>query len=375
MKLIRFVIITHVTHSQNKHQYFGYAPYVREMNIWLKYVDEVIVVGPFLKQEPTIIDLAYKHGKIDFRKVSNINFTNFKNSLISFFKLPVVSWQIFLAMKTADHIHLRCPGNIGLLGCFIQIFFPNKQKTAKYAGNWDPMSKQPWTYKLQKYILNNTFLTRNMQVLVYGEWENQSKNTIPFFTATYSETEKEIIHKPDFNESIAFLFVGSLVVGKNPIYAIKLVQKLIEKGYKATLDLYGEGIERGILEEYIQNNQLGEYIVLQGNQNQETVKKAYQKKHFVILPSKSEGWPKAVAEGMFWGCIPVASKISCVPLMLDYGNRGVILEMDLEKDEIQLSEILKDEKIFFTKSKLATEWSQNYTIDVFETEIKKLLVK
>ncbi|MBF7090606.1 glycosyltransferase [Flavobacterium sp. ALJ2] len=372
---MKLVIITHVVHRQNKDQYFGYAPYVREMNIWLKHVDEVIVVGPFLKQEPTIIDFVYKHDKIDFRKVSNINFTSFKDSLISFFKLPVLFWQIFLAMKDADHIHLRCPGNIGLLGCFVQIFFPNKQKTAKYAGNWDPVSVQPWTYKLQKYILNNTFLTRNIKVLVYGEWENQSKNILPFFTATYSETEKEIIQKPDFNETIAFVFVGSLVVGKNPMYAIKLVQKLIANGYKATLDLYGEGIERGVLEKYIQNNQLGNHIVLQGNQNHETLKKAYQKNHFVILPSKSEGWPKALAEGMFWGCIPVASKISCIPFMLDYGNRGIMLEMDLEEDESKLSEILECEKIFFTKSKLAVEWSRNYTIDILETEIKKLLVK
>ena len=36
-----------------------------------------------------------------------------------------------------------------------------------------PKSKQPWTYKLQKWILSNTFLTRNMQVLVYGEWESE----------------------------------------------------------------------------------------------------------------------------------------------------------------------------------------------------------
>jgi hypothetical protein len=34
-------------------------------------------------------------------------------------------------------------------------FFPNKPKTAKYAGNWDPKSKT-WTYMQQK-ILSNTF--------------------------------------------------------------------------------------------------------------------------------------------------------------------------------------------------------------------------
>ena len=43
---------------------------------------------------------------------------------------------MYKAMKWADHIHLRCPGNIGLLGCIVQIAFPKKVKTVKYAGNW-----------------------------------------------------------------------------------------------------------------------------------------------------------------------------------------------------------------------------------------------
>ena len=70
---------------------------------------------------------------------------------------------------------------MGLIGAIVNILFPNKQKTAKYAGNWDPKSKQPWSYRLQKWILSNTFLTKNMQVLVYGEWPNQTKNIKPFF--------------------------------------------------------------------------------------------------------------------------------------------------------------------------------------------------
>jgi glycosyltransferase involved in cell wall biosynthesis len=276
-------------------------------------------------------------------------------------------------MKNADHIHLRCPGNMGLIGCIVQILFPKKTKTAKYAGNWNPKSNQPYTYKIQKWILSNTFLTRNMKVLVYGDWENQSKNIKPFFTATYSEHEKENIQKTSFSDTIEFIFVGSLVSGKNPLYAIKVVHKLIKKGYQASLNVYGEGSERSYLESYIKTNNLENFIVLHGNQNSEIVKKAYQKSHFVILPSKSEGWPKAIAEGMFWGCVPVASKVSCVPFMLDYGNRGILLHMDLDKDVSQIINVAENENTFFAKSKLSAEWSQNYTTDFFETEIKKLL--
>lgn len=374
-KRMKFAIITHVLHTQSKNQYFGYAPYIREMNIWLKYVDEVIIIAPLTIGEPEVIDLDYRHTNINFIKVSAFNFTNFKTILSSIFKLPVIIRKIFAVMKNADHIHLRCPGNMGLIACFIQILFPKKVKTAKYAGNWDPQSQQPFSYKLQKWILNNTFLTRNMTVLVYGNWSSQSRNIKPFFTATYAESEKEIITKTNFDSKINFIFVGSLVSGKNPLYALKLVQYLQENGYNVMLNFYGAGPERNVLEHYIHINNLENIIVLHGNQNKEIVKKAYQKSHFVVLPSKSEGWPKAIAEGMFWGCVPVASKVSCVPFMLDYGNRGVVLEMNLEKDVNNIKEIISDEKNFINKSKLSAQWSQNYTTDVFEAEIRKLLIK
>ncbi|OXA92229.1 glycosyltransferase family 4 protein [Flavobacterium hercynium] len=371
---MKFAIITHVVHIKDNNHYLGYAPYVREMNIWLKYVDDVIIVGPVEKKAPSTIDIAYEHDKVHFRKIPNISFTSIKNIFISLFKLPVILWQIFWAMKSADHVHLRCPGNIGLLGCFVQILFPSKIKTAKYAGNWDPKSKQPWTYKLQKYILNNTFLTRNMQVLVYGNWENQSKNVKSFFTATYSDDEKKSIEKSNYDVT-EFIFVGSLVQGKNPLYAIQLVEGLIKKEKSVVLNIYGEGIEREALENYIEKNQLERFVFLQGNQTLETVKNAYQKSHFVVLPSKSEGWPKAVAEGMFWSCIPVATSVSCLPYMLDYGNRGILLTMNLEQDLRQIDEILINKDNLVAKSKLAKEWSQQYTTDVFESEIKKLVSK
>lgn len=371
---MRFAIITHVSHIKKENDYFAYAPYIREMNIWFKYIDEVIIVAPLKNAKPTEIDIPYQHNKIDFRTVPDFNLTNFKNVLSSVFKLPIIFWRIFWAMKSADHIHLRCPGNMGLIGCFVQVLFPNKIKTAKYAGNWHPQSKQPFTYKMQKWILSNTFLTRNMTVLVYGDWSNQSKNIKPFFTATYSDSEKESIQKTGFDSIIEFIFVGSLVSGKNPIYAIKIMQQLIEKGFNVTLNLYGEGSERNNLENCIQTNNLEKFILLHGNQNKEIIKKAYQKSHLVILPSKSEGWPKAIAEGMFWGCVPVATRISCLPSMVDYGNRGILLEMDLDKDVNMIKEIISDEKTFLTKSRLAMQWSQNYTTDLFETEIKKLLV-
>ncbi|OOG71469.1 glycosyltransferase [Flavobacterium sp. A45] len=370
-----FAIITQVPHVFEKGIYLSYEPYVREMNIWGKHLDELIIVAPIIQTEKTAIDIPYNHEKINFFKIEAISLLGFKAILKAIIKIPKICLQIFKAMSQADHIHLRCPGNIGLLGCLVQILFPRKPKTAKYAGNWDPKAKQPWSYRLQKWILGNTFLTRNMQVLVYGEWEGSTKSIKPFFTASYTETEKSPITKLDLKRTINFVFVGTLSLGKNPLYAIQLVEKLYDKGHKVSLDLYGDGAEHRILENYIASNGIDKYIVLKGNQNQETIKKAYESSHFVILPSKSEGWPKVLAEGMFWGCVPIATKVSCIPFMFGDDERGILLEMNLEKDVKQLETILNDELGFDSKREKASDWSRKYTLDVFEDEIKKMLLQ
>ena len=368
-----FAIFTYVPHVFEQNRYFAYAPYVREMNVWTKHVDELLIVAPKSESNKTPIDICYDHKNIYFIGIDTFDILSVKAIFKAIFKIPKISWQIFVAMKKSDHIHLRCPGNIGLIASLIQILFPNKPKTTKYAGNWDPKSKQPLSYKFQKWILSNTFLTRNMQVLVYGEWEGSSKNIKPFFTATYHESEKTPIQNRDLKSQIIFIFVGALVSGKRPLYAIRLVESLYRKGFDVVLNLYGEGLERNYLEEYIIQNNLEEIISLKGNQTQETVKKAYEQSHFVILPSESEGWPKAVAEGMFWGCVPLATTVSCVPFMLNYGNSGVLLNLDLEKDILQIESLLKNENLYKSMSEKANEWSQKYTLDVFEEEIKTLL--
>lgn len=369
-----FVIITHVPHLLQKKQYFAYAPYVREMNSWIRNADEVILVAPITKSAKATIDASYKHENIELMPIAGFDVLSLKTILLSMYKIPKISWQIYKAMQKADHIHLRCPGNIGLIGCLVQIVFPKKRKTAKYAGNWDPQSKQPWSYRLQKWLLSNTFLTKNIQVLVYGEWKGRTKNIKPFFTATYSEADKLPFTQKNLERGISFVFVGALVKGKNPLYAIQLVEKLVQRGYTISLALYGEGLERKVLADYIISNGLEDYIELKGNQSQSVLKEAYQHSHFVILPSASEGWPKAIAEGMFWGCVPLSTAVSCLPYMLDYGRRGVLLEMDLEKDQAQMVLLLENQLDYNEKQKKAADWSRAYTLDVFEKEVGDLLL-
>lgn len=414
-----------------------YAPYEKEMQLWAKHADTIQFCCPIWREDKKLLIAPVSFEVEKVVELQEFDITSFSNKLKAIPLALVALVKIFKAMKQADHIHLRCPGNIALLACLVQILFSNKQKTAKYAGNWDPKSQQPWSYRLQKWILSTTFLTRNMQVLVYGEWPNQTKNIKPFFTATYgvdeiqnsefriqnkwslpaqskttennfdsAQSDREDNHslslpaqsittKNDFdsaqsdkkdNNSLSlraesrtnenqfkFLFIGTLSPGKQPLYAIQLVEELYKKGLRVTLELYGEGVLRKELELYIAQNKLEPIVTLKGNQSKETVLKAYQSHHFLILPSKSEGWPKVVAEAMFWGCVPIASPVSCVPYMMGNGSRGIILKEQLDFDVNQIVNVLKNLEVYLKMSSEGQSWSRQFTTDKFEAEIRKLL--
>lgn len=355
----------------------AYGPYVKEMELWAKYTDEIQFCCPVWESDRGLLVAALPFETQPPVVLREFDVQSPVKAFKSVFSVLINLFIIAKAIRKADHIHLRCPGNIGLLGCIVQIFFPRKTKTAKYAGNWDPNAQQPLSYRLQKWILSAPFLTRNMQVLVYGAWKGSSKNIKPFFTASYKETDKEEVSLRKIlrqqENPIRFLFVGTLSEGKRPLYAIRLIEALRNKGYYVFLDFFGEGSERNQLETYICSNHLEDCITLKGNQTSETIKKAYQNSHFLVLPSKSEGWPKVVAEAMFWGCVPLVSRISCIPDMLDNGQRGIILEMNIEEDVAVLEKCISNPTAYEMKAEKALHWSRKYTLDYFEAEIEKLL--
>ncbi|NRR92019.1 glycosyltransferase family 4 protein [Winogradskyella undariae] len=370
---MKLAIFTLVQHSTKDGKYYGYAPYVNEMNIWAKYADELVVLGiDKPNNEVDAIDTAYTHNNISFVAVPNFNILGFIDVLKTLILFPYIFLKCVQVMRQADHIHIRCPSNVGLVACFAQLLFPSKSKSTKYAGNWDPNSNQPWTYRLQQAILRNTILTRNMKVLVYGEWPGETTNVYSFISATYRDAERVSFNPKDYTQELVFVFAGMLVPGKRPLLTVQFIEELNQQGIPARLELFGDGPLRAQLEDYISKQELESCITMHGNQDKTVVKAALLAAHFNILLSKSEGWPKAVAEGMFYGCIPVTTSVSCVRWMLGEGQRGLIVEPDLESSVAEFISMFKTDDLN-RMAKNAMDWSQQYTFDRLERDIQSVL--
>jgi glycosyltransferase involved in cell wall biosynthesis len=370
---IKFLVVTYTPTLKKGKEYYSYSPYVDEMDIWFKYADEYAIISP--RKYPTdFLSKPFQSKNIKYFHIPFVALNSIAIALKSIVFLPYIIFQLFRAMAWADHIHFRSPGNVTLLGSMVQIFFPSKHKSVKYAGNWDPNSDQPLSYRLQKSIFRNPLLSKNIKVLVYGEWPNETKNVHPFLSASFKENEKIDFKKRDYSQKLKFVFIGAMVVGKRPLLTVKIIEKLIEKGIAAELHMLGDGDLIDEVRRYVKDNNLDKNVFIHGNQNKAFVKNCLLDAHFSILPSKSEGWPKAIAEGMFFGAIPISTKISCLPWILDFGKRGILIESDIDEAESLIYEELnRGSDHLNALSKNAQEWSQQYTVNRLEKEIERIV--
>ena len=139
------------------------------------------------------------------------------------------------------------------------------------------------------------------------------------------------------------------------------------------LDIYGEGPERVAIEHYLTENDLSNEVILHGNCDKGFLKTAYQNAHFLLFISQSEGWPKVVAEAMFWGCLPITSKISCIPYMLANGERGALVNPKTDEIVAVIENYLQHPDKYDQQAMKAMEWSRQFTMEKFEEEIGKLM--
>jgi len=370
-KTQRLLIISLAPTILKEGKYWSYAPYVNEMDVWFKYAEEQRILAPFSYPEDVLVK-PFSTKTIKRYYIPFIAFNSMFNIIKALVCMPLILFQMIRAMTWADHIHFRCPANVSLIGSFVQILFPWKQKSTKYAGNWDPNSNQPRGYRLQQAILRNTFFTRNMKVLVYGDWPGETTNIYPFISATYRDEERVSFRSKDYIKELVFVFAGMLVPGKQPLLTIQFIERLNQHGILARLEMFGDGPLKPELQDYVAKQDLGSCIMLHGNQDKTVVKKALLEAHFNILLSKSEGWPKAVAEGMFYGCIPVSTSVSCVSWMLGEGKRGILVESKIEIAVSHFIKVFKSADLDIM-AKHAMNWSQQYTFNRLEGDIQDVM--
>ena len=320
------MIVSHVPHFQWDGRLFAYGPYAREIEVWADLFPEVVIAAPLRLELPPGDALALGRPNISVAPQLETGGDALLDKVAQALALPRHVWRLAKAMRQADAIHVRCPGNLGLLGCLLARPF-GKPCVAKYAGQWTDYPGQPRTWRWQKALLRSRWWRG--PVLVYGRWPNQPPNVVPFFTSVMDEAQmtraRSAFPRGESKQPLEVLFVGRLSSQKNVDVILRALALLKHEGLCPRLRVVGDGPVRRDLEALTHALDLDQQVVFHGAVPQAKVLDYYEQARILVLASETEGWPKAIAEAMAFGLVCIGANRGLVPQMLGEG-RGLLVE-------------------------------------------------
>jgi glycosyltransferase involved in cell wall biosynthesis len=147
----------------------------------------------------------------------------------------------------------------------------------------------------------------------------------PSFTAREARQALSSTSDKQLDLPLRLLFAGRLSPGKGAVRALQILVQLTRRGIDARLDFAGDGICEAILRRLAGEHGLESKVGLPGWLSQSQLHSLYQRAHFIVLPSVSEGWPKVLSEAMAFGAVPLAGAVSCIPQVMAQTGAGIAL--------------------------------------------------
>ena len=330
MKRKKLVIISHTNHYQDGASVKGWGPTISEINFLADYWDEIIHIGCLNIGEVPSSSLPYTKSNIKFVAIPPYGGKSLISKVLIFSKIPKIIAAVLKNIKDASEVQLRLPTSMGLFLLPLFSFFIARKFIfwVKYAGNWGSAS-QPLSYRLQKNWLQKNYAKCN--VTINGFWPNQPFHCHSFENPCLTEQDilsgKSVALQKDFSGGFEFVFVGRLENAKGVQRIIEALRTVPQDTIKM-VHFVGDGPKK---EEYLaQLDFLKDKFKFHGFLGREEVHKVLAVSHFFLLPSASEGFPKALAEAACYGVIPVVSDVGSIPHYINVSN-GFVWEIGGER--------------------------------------------
>lgn len=317
---MRLLIVSHTPHYRFQGRLTGWGPTVREIDHLAQLFDEIVHVAPVSNEPGPASSLPYASVKVRVRAVRPAGGDGMRAKLGVMTVWPRYAAAILDELRHADAVNVRCPANISMLGAvLLAVVRRPARRWIKYAGNWQPDGREPWTYSFQRWWLSRRL--HRSEVTVNGSWPAQPRHIHSFLNPSLTAEEKAtaaaIAKHKRLGEPVRLLYVGRLERPKGAERCLQILHAVKNKGVRAELDMVGDGSERAEFEAAAGLSGVADAVRFHGWLPRTALEPLYAAAHFAVLPAtSSEGWPKALSEAMAYGAVPLAGSISSIPQYL-----------------------------------------------------------
>ena len=370
----RIVVVSHVVHYRSEGRLHAYAPYAREIEVWAEMFENVVIASPIRDEPPPGDSAALDRENISIEPQPESGGRSLGAKVVQALMVPRLAWGLARAMSKADVIHVRCPGNLGLLGALLAPLFPGR-RIAKYAGQWVGYPGEAWSYRLQRAVLGSRWW--GATVTVYGRWPDQPPHVVPFFTSVMTDPQvaraRSFADEKRADAPPLVLYVGRLSASKNVDVLLTALARLREGGTALRAWVVGDGPEGERLRRQAGDLALTDLVEFRGAVSFDGVLRCYENADVLILVSETEGWPKAIAEAMVHGLACIGTDRGLMPEMLGSGRGLLVPPRDVEALVRALRRLADSPGERLEMGARAAEWAGAYSLEGLRDALAELL--
>jgi glycosyltransferase involved in cell wall biosynthesis len=317
---MRLLIISNMPHHiRSDGRTVGWGPTVQEIDHLATRFDEVRHVATLHEGEPPASYLPYAGDRVALVPMTPRGGDRLVDKLGVLSAAPTYVGVMLRELQRADVVHLRCPANLPMIGATLLPFVrAPAARWIKYGGNWRP-ERDSIAFAFQRWLLARDW--HRGVVTINGTWPGQPSHVRSFYNPSLTDDElhtaRTLAATKQLTSPLRLLFVGSLLPAKGGRLAIETLAALHARGIVATLDVVGDGPDRAACEASARTLSIEDRVTFHGWVPRPALGAHYTAAHVMLFPSKTEGWPKVLSEGMAYGVVPVATAVGAIAQYLD----------------------------------------------------------
>lgn len=286
---------------------------------------------------------------------------------------------IYYTLKT-DIVHAAIPGDIGSIGMIIAPLL-GKKIFIRYCGNWQ--NRKTFAEKLWGWY-GNTFAGKSIAFLCTGGSLIPPSQKNPALTWIFSSSMLEEDIKGmkrrqfDFRQEFNLVMGGRMAVEKGFGILIQAVSLVRQEIPHLKVYLFGDGVDKNIFEKQVAELQLLGTVNFLGKLNATQVHNALAMADIFLLPSFSEGFPKAVIEALAHSIPVICTPVSVLPKLVNDSENPAGLLVEQKNAEMLAKHILHyyhNPEIHLSHANNARKISTAYSLEKWVDTINDSLNK
>jgi hypothetical protein len=287
-------------------------------------------------------------------------------------------FTIWREVSAADAIHTPIPGDIGTIGMLLA-FLLRKPLFIRHCGNWlrpETVAEHFWKNFMVRWGGGRTVCLATGGGTEPPAPENPAVQWIFSTALTQRELQQCATQPRELKHSARLVMAARQTVEKGAGRVIKALPALLPDFPGLQFDVIGDGHDLASFKELAERLGVSQHVVFHGAVNHDRVIELMQAADIFCFPTTaSEGFPKAVLEGLACGLPVITTHVSVLPALIGEGGGLLIESVSAEAIATAVRQCLSNPVRYRAMSEQAVKTAQRYSLESWRDTIGEHLTK